>query len=160
MGLLDSISLGLPAAALDAGIGSIISSLQKVSEGDIAGGVGEWADAVAAPLLAPANLVGGLVGLDLTPSKSVKNISAAFDTPPTTGGTNVAYELESSQWGALTGSTVGLSGYKKKRRSMNVCNVRALRRSQRRLEGFVHLAKKLVSFQEHAHLKHPKHRRK
>lgn len=70
--------------------------------------------------------------------------------------------LESPQWGSLTG-TVGRSysgGVKKKRRSMNVCNVRALRRSQRRLEGFVHLAKRLVSFQEHAHLKHPKHRRK
>lgn len=46
------------------------------------------------------------------------------------------------------------TGYRRKYRRMDVCNVKALRRAGRRIEGFVRLAKSLVAMPG-ARAKHP-----
>lgn len=58
----------------------------------------------------------------------------------------------------VLGGTVVSGGSGKHYRRMNVGNVRALRRSMRRVQGFAHLAKRVMTFTAHHKMK--KRRRK
>lgn len=53
----------------------------------------------------------------------------------------------------------GMTGYAPRRSRMNVGNVRALRRSMRRVLGFAHLARKVMTFTAHHKMKKARRRK-
>jgi hypothetical protein len=66
-----------------------------------------------------------------------------------------AQGLQQIQEFLVTGGVIG----RKKYRRMDHCNIKALRRAGRRLEGFVKLAKQMVQLHARARVKKPRRRR-
>lgn len=64
---------------------------------------------------------------------------------PGTFAGNIVSSASSSTRGAIVRGSQVVFGSTRRRRTMNVANVKALRRASRRVEGFVRLAKSLIS---------------
>lgn len=83
---------------------------------------------------------GGLAGLPAPPSGFL----------PGTVTTPIARRVRGGRSGAMG----------RKRRRMRVTNVKALNRAARRVEGFAHLARKVITLTRHVRVKHARRRRR